>query len=223
MRLQTFIKNNANKTKREVIDLYHEGRILVNGKIIPLPTELSDDDLVTIDGIKIDSIPYVYYLYNKPIGIECTNNLEKDGNIRKHLNLDMRVYTVGRLDKNSHGLILLTNDNIFCHEIVGKHSVEKEYIVKVKEKIDQSFIDNIQKSVLIRDKLTKECSAYLIDEYNFGIILNEGMYHQIRKMVIINKNTVLDLKRIRIGALKIDDYNLNDDELIKIDNMRDII
>ena len=103
MRLQTFIKNNANKTKSEVIKLYHEGRIKVNGCILPLPTELNEYAIVTIDDEVIEAKELVYYVYNKPIGIECTNDLNKKNNIRNHLNLPFRIYTVGRLDKASHG------------------------------------------------------------------------------------------------------------------------
>jgi len=220
MRLQTYIKNNANKTKREVVDLYHEGRILVNNKIIPLPTELLESDVVTIDGEIIQNIPFVYYLYNKPIGIECTNDSNKKDNIKDHLQLKERVYTVGRLDKASRGLIILTNDNQFCHQLIGKEThVKKEYVVGTKEKIDDNFIEHIKQSVTIRNKQTKECEAYKIDEYHFGIILNEGMYHQIRKMVIFNHNSVIDLKRIKIGPISLSDYTLEEDQYIKIDHL----
>ena len=222
MRLQTFIKNNANKTKSEVIKLFHEGRIKVNGRIIPLPTELDDNDLVTIDDQIIDRQDFVYYAYNKPIGIECTNDLNKKNNIRNHLNLPMRVYTVGRLDKASHGLIFLTNSNEFCDSIIGKNSqIEKEYIVTTRDKIDDNFINNITKSVVIRNKETKECSAYLIDDYHFKIILREGMYHQIRKMVIMNGNRVIDLFRIRIGNINIFDLNIKEDELRELNSYKE--
>ena len=224
LRLQTYIKNNANKTKSEVIDLYHQGRILVNGEIVPLPTFIKDSDIVTLDGIKIEMKHFVYYLYNKPVGIECTNDLNKKNNIRNHLSIGQRVYTVGRLDKDSRGLIILTNDNMFCNSIINHDNhVEKEYVVTVKKEISEEFINNIGKSIVLRGKETKECVAKKINDYQFSIILKEGKYRQIRKMVIYNHNRVVDLYRIRIGNLSIDKYNLKEDEIIKIDNMKEML
>ena len=224
LRLQTYIKNNANKTKSEVIDLYHQGRILVNGEIIPLPTYIKDSDVVTLDGIKIEMKRFVYYLYNKPVGIECTNDLNKENNIRKHLSIKERVYTVGRLDKDSRGLIILTNDNLFCNSIINhENNIEKEYVVTVENEISEEFITNIGNSIVLRGKATKECRAKKIDDYHFSIILKEGKYRQIRKMVIYNHNRVVDLKRIRIGNLSIDKFNIKEDELIEIENMKEML
>lgn len=224
MRLQTYVKNNGNFTKSETIKLQNENRILVNGNKVNLSYNLRINDIVTIDDVEIKNIPFVYFLFNKPKGIICTNDINVKNNIKTLINSDIRIYTVGRLDKESHGLIILTNDNMFCHDILDvDNHMEKEYIVRVEKKIDQLFINNIQKSIYIKDKKIKESIAYLVDDYSFRIILKEGKYHQIREMVKYNNNKVVDLTRIRIGSLKLEDFNLKENEIIEIKNMKELI
>ena len=217
MRLQSFVKNYGNYTRSEVIKLQNDKRILVNNKYKLLSYNLLDNDIVTIDNKVIKKIPYSYYLFNKPVGIICTNDINKANNIKSYLNIEERVYPVGRLDKDSHGLIILTNDNNFCNFILS-NKIEKEYIVKVKYKITDEFINKMENGISIRNKITKKCKIIKIDDYTFNIILNEGMYRQIRRMVISCNNTVIDLERIRIGNIKV-----NNKELLKVDNLPDIM
>lgn len=218
MRLQSYVKNYGNFTKSEVIKLQNQNRILVNNEFNLLSYNLKEEDVVTIDNKVLERIPYVYYLFNKPKGIICTNDIKKDNNIKSYLNIKERVYSIGRLDKDSHGLLILTNDNNFCHYVL--ENMEKEYVVRVKNIITNEFLDGIENGVLIRGKMTKKCVIKKINDYTFSIILKEGMYHQIRKMVIANHNTVVDLERIRIGNITLDACK---GELTKIDNIKDIL
>ena len=189
-------------------------------KILAYP--LKEEDVVTVDGIILKEQELVYYLYNKPIGIICTNNPNFRDNLVQKLQIDKKIYPVGRLDKESHGLIILTNDGKFCHHILDeKHHIEKEYLVKTTNKITKLFIDKMQESFILRGKPTKKAIVKQIDEYHFTIILQEGMYHQIRKMVILSGNRVSDLLRIRIGNIKID--NLKDGEIKEVKGLPDIV
>lgn len=213
--LAKFVKETGNFTKSEVKKLINEKRILVNGKLESLAYIVQDTDYITLDNKELKRVPLVYYIYNKPKGIICSNRTDAENNLVNRLNLPYRVFSVGRLDKDSHGLLILTNDGQFAHNLLNPVShVEKEYIVKVKYPIDEIFIQNISKPIILRNKETLPCNAYLIDDYTFKIILNEGKYHQIRRLVIYNHNTVVDLYRIRIGDITLD--NLEEGKIKEI-------
>lgn len=215
MRLMSYIKSYGGYTKSQLYLLQEENRILVNGEKKNLTYIIRDGDLVTVDNKIIEKVNNIYYIYNKPIGVVCTNDLNVKGNILTTLNLKNRVFCVGRLDKDSHGLIILTNDGLFSNKIInGKNHIEKEYLVKVKDIITVDFITKMQESVVIRGRSTKKCIVNKVDDFSFKIILTEGMYRQIRKMVKINGNSVADLYRIRIGNILID--NLKEGEIIEI-------
>ena len=210
MRLHSYLKNNADLTKSELMKLFNENRILVNGEVTTLLYEVSDGDVITIDGKVISKLKKVYYIYNKPIGITCTNSTLKEGNL-KDLNLPQRVFALGRLDKDSHGLLILTNDGVLSNSLMNsdKH-VEKEYIVKVKNLITDEFINKMSSGVVIDGKLTKEAQVTKIDDFTFKIILTEGRNRQIRKMTKVCLNQVVDLERIRIGKVSLGDLNLGE-------------
>lgn len=216
MRLFNYIKNSLKITKSQFIEEYNKNHILVNDKIVNMSYIIKDGDIITYKGKKVEREDFVYYLYNKPRGLVCTNDLDNKDSYLKTISLEKRVFCVGRLDKDSSGLIILTNDGEYTNQLLNPLThVEKEYIVRVKEKIDQDFIEKIQKPVILKGKLTKENKSYLIDEYTFGIILTEGKYHQIRKSVKIAGNYVTELKRIRIGKYKIE--YVKEGEVIKIE------
>lgn len=208
------LKERGNYTKSEVKKLINENRVHVNKKIQPLSYIINDDDIITVDEKVLEKVEKVYYLYNKPRGIICTNNLNIKDNIIDKLNLKQRVFCVGRLDKETSGLIILTNDGKFSDSLMNpKAHVEKEYIVTVMYPITESFINNLQKPIILRGQLTTPAHVKQIDEYTFNITISEGKYHQIRRLVIYNKNTVVSLKRIRIGKYKLSD--LKDNQLIQ--------
>lgn len=212
------LKERGNYTKSQIKQLIKENKVLVNEKIQPLSYIVLEDDIITVDGKQLKKVPYVYYLYHKPKGVVCTNNVNIKGNIVEKLNLPFRVFCVGRLDKDTSGLIILTNDGVFSNSIINSNNdIEKEYIVKVKYPITLEFLENLKKPINLRGKVTKPAIVSKIDEYTFSIIITEGKYHQIRRLVIYNQNTVLELKRIRIDIYLLND--LEENSILEIKNL----
>ena len=207
MRLYTFLKDEFNLTKSEVTIFFTSHKVLVNDKECELTTKINELSSIKIDDkvYKIKDKDYIYIALNKPRGYECTNDKKNTSSILNLIDIDLRVFCVGRLDKDSEGLIILTNDGAFSNQVLSpNHHVEKEYIVSTKEKIDNAFIENISRPQKVLNKITKPCKAYLIDDYTFKIILTEGINRQIRRMTKNLGHTVISLKRIRFGNLKLD-------------------
>ncbi len=215
MRLFNYVKIYYSITKEKLNELYNNNLILVNGKNEKLTYKLKDTDIVTCENKIIEKFPFSYYLYNKPRGILSMIS-DKPESYMNNINVDTKLMVSGRLDKDSEGLLILTNDPEFINEISGDKSLyDKEYIVKLKYEISSSFIERMNGEFEFRNKKTKPIKLNIIDNYNFKIILNEGMYHQIRKMVIESGNRVDSLKRIRIGKYELG--NLKPGEIKKID------
>ena len=216
MRLLNYVKIYSNKTKHELMILDKENRILVNDKLEKLTYKLNEDDIVTIDGKIITKFPFSYYLYNKPKGILSMISDKPESYINQ-INVENKLMVAGRLDKDSHGLMILTNDPEFINNIMGNDSsIDKEYIVTLYNPITDDFINKMNDDIIIRNRLLKKVNIHIIDEYRFKIILSEGIYHQIRKMVIYSGNRVKDLNRIRIGDYELKDLKENEIKEFKI-------
>lgn len=214
MRLYAYLKNNADLIKSDLKLYNNQKRIKVNNEFKNLSYELKTNDIVTIDDQIIEDVPFVYYVYNKPVGVICTNNENVQNNIKTITKIKERVYCVGRLDKDSHGLIILTNDNSFCNYVLTSNQVEKEYIVKVHFPITTQFMAGMNIGIIIRNRQSKPCVIHQIDDYSFSIILKEGMNRQIRRMVKSCENKVVDLERIRIGNICLNNLKK---QIMKID------
>lgn len=219
MRLYNFLKNKYNLSKSELNNFYNNHTILLDDTKATL-LSIIDTKVLKIDNQIIDTnIELVYYMYNKPIGVECTNNTNIDNNIKSIVNIKERVFPIGRLDKDSRGLIILTNDQAICNEVLNKDNhIEKEYIVKVDKIITEEFITNMSRGVSILNRITKPCIVKRIDDYTFDIILKEGLNRQIRRMCKALNYTVIDLQRIRFGSLVLD-IDENCKKLIKLENI----
>lgn len=205
MRLYNLLKNSLGLTRLELTEYMNKHKVTVNNIIVPLSTIINPNDIISIDGNKIEMIQFHYYLYYKPRGILSTIS-NKDTSYINQINIPFKVTPAGRLDKESEGLMVLSNDGNFLNKITGdKNEHEKEYIVKVSKSITIDFLNDMGKSYLMDGKMTKPAKVKKIDDYTFSIILFEGLYHQIRRLVQICNNNVVELKRIRIS-----DYYLND-------------
>ena len=147
----------------------------------------------------------IYIALNKPVGITCTTEKSVKGNIVDFINHDKRIFPIGRLDKDSQGLIFLTNDGDIVNKILrAGNNHEKEYIVTVDKRITTNFINKMSNDVPILDTVTKKCKVRKINDYKFNIILTQGLNRQIRRMCSYFNYNVIKLERIRIMNVKLD-------------------
>jgi len=213
IRINKFLSSLGTYSRRQVDKLIEEKRIRVNKKYAKLGIRVSTNDEITIDGelilIKSKKKKPVYLILNKPIGIECTTNLNVNNNIIDFLGYPKRIFPVGRLDKDSEGIIFLTNDGDIVNKILrSENNNEKEYEVRVNKKINSNFLNQMSSGVKIKNVTTKPCKIEKINNYTFKIILTQGLNRQIRKMCRHFNYKVKNLKRTRIinislGSLKI--------------------
>ena len=208
-------------SRRKADDFISDGRVYINGKPALLGSKVNIDDEISVDGevIQYKDKKKVYIAFNKPVGIECTGNHKVKDNIIDFINHKERLFTIGRIDKQSEGLILLTNDGDIVNNVLrAENKKEKEYIVTVNKKITTEFIDKMRKGVRIMGKMTRKCFVKKIHENRFKIILTQGMNRQIRRMCEVLGYRVTKLKRVRIMDIHLDtkvgEYrNLNNDEI----------
>ena len=206
-RLNKFIGETGFCSRREADKLIEDGRVTINGTVPELGTKVGPDDEVRIDGklIREKNEKMVYLAFNKPVGIECTTNLEVQGNIVDFINYPKRIFPIGRLDKASEGLIFMTNDGDIVNKILrARNNHEKEYTVTVDRPITDRFIERMGNGVPILDTITRKCKVEQISKYNFKIILTQGLNRQIRRMCEYLGYEVTALKRIRIINISLD-------------------
>ena len=185
-RLNKYLSEVGYCSRRAADKLIAEGRITINGEVPEMGTKVAPSDQVHVDGKLITNTKtaFVYLAFNKPIGIVCTTDtqVEKD-NIIDFINYPKRIFPIGRLDKPSEGLILLTDDGDIVNKILrASNNHEKEYIVTVDKPISQTFIERMSNGIPILDRITKKCKVEKLSSYQFKIILTQGLNRQIRRM-----------------------------------------
>ena len=207
MRLNKYLSEAGVCSRRAADKLIEEGRVTVDGVIAGLGTKVLDNSKVLLDGktVKAES-KKVVIAYNKPVGIECTSDRSNKDNIIDAVGYPERVYTIGRLDKNSCGLILLTNDGELAFRIskAGERH-QKEYNVVIDRPLDDDFIKKMEAGVEILGKKTAPVRIYPKSEKSFNIVLIQGMNRQIRRMCEECGAKVRHLKRVRIMGLRLGD------------------
>jgi 23S rRNA pseudouridine2604 synthase len=212
-------------SRRDADKALVNGDITINGNVASLGDQVNEGDVVTYKGNVVEDKPdFVLIAYNKPVGVVCSTK-EKD-NIIDAINYPVRIYPIGRLDKDSEGLILLTNQGEF-HNLIShaRYEHEIEYEVIVDKTITSDFIENMRSGVRILDKVTKPCKVKKTSKNSFNIILTEGINRQIRRMCDALGYRVRSLKRVRVmnitlGDLKPGEYkDIKGDELEKLKSM----
>lgn len=206
-RLNKFISETGYCSRREADKLIEQGLVMLNGEVADLGTKVSNADEIRIDGklIRENKRKHLYLAFNKPVGIECTTNLDVPNNIVDYINYPERIFPIGRLDKASEGLIFMTNDGDIVNKILrARNNHEKEYIVTVNRPITDRFIEKMGNGVPILDTITKECKVEQISKYVFRIILTQGLNRQIRRMTEYLGYDVTALKRTRIINISLD-------------------
>ena len=201
-RLNKFLSEAGYCSRRAADKLIEEGRVTVNGKHPEMGTKVSSSDEIAVDGTIISKRKkaHVYIAFNKPVGIVCTTDtrVEKN-NIIDFISYPSRIFPIGRLDKDSEGLILLTDDGDIVNKILrSSNNHEKEYIVTVDKPISQTFIERMSKGVPILDTTTKPCKVQKLSRNSFKIILTQGLNRQIRRMCEYLGYEVESLQRVRI-------------------------
>ena len=232
MRLNKFLASIGVCSRREADKAIEAGRVMINGQVVELGATLGDEDLVSFDGRYIgmgkdvEKIKPIIIAFNKPEGLVCTTS-DNDGamNVVDYIGMKERIYPVGRLDKDSSGLLLLTNQGSLTNSLLRAANYhEKEYIVKVNKDIDDAFINKMANGIYLYELKTKtrKCKVKKLNKNTFSIVLTQGLNRQIRRMCLACGMKVQKLNRVRIVNIKLDglalgDYrNLSDEEVKKL-------
>lgn len=225
IRLNKYISDSGHCSRREADKLIDSNRVKVNGRRAELGTRVEVGDVVTVDGQEIlgtdpGKSDRVYIAYNKPVGITCTTERSVKGNIVDAINHDQRIFPIGRLDKPSEGLILLTSDGDIVNKILrAENAHEKEYLVTVNKSIGHDFAGKMSRGIPILDTVTRPCKVSVVGRSIFKITLTQGLNRQIRRMCEYLGYEVTQLVRLRImnvelGRLKPGQWrNLSQPEL----------
>lgn len=206
-RLNKYLSEVGYCSRREADKLIDEGRVTVNGVVPEMGTKVTEDDEICVNGQLIvnKQEENIYLAFYKPVGIECTTNTTVRDNIVDYINYPTRIFPIGRLDKDSEGLILMTNDGDIVNKILRqKNNHEKEYIVTVNKPLTDRFIQRMGAGVPILDTVTKKCRVEAISKTVFRIFLTQGLNRQIRRMCEYFDYDVVALKRIRIINISLD-------------------
>ena len=198
MRINKYLASQKISTRRGADELIKEKKIFINGKLAVLGSQVDEGDKVEVKGVKPKE--YLYYTYNKPIGIETASPREG-------------LFPLGRLDKASHGLLILTNDGRITDQLLNpKYFHEKEYVVRTSNQLRSSFKKKMESGVNIEGQenyVTKPCKVKILNDFTFRITLTEGKKHQIRRMCSALFQEVADLKRERIMNIKLGNLQPN--------------
>lgn len=232
MRLNKFLASIGVCSRREADKAIEAGRVMINGQVVELGATVGYEDLVSFDGRYIgmgkdvEKIKPIIIAFNKPEGLVCTTS-DNDGamNVVDYIGMKERIYPVGRLDKDSSGLLLLTNQGSLTNSLLRAANYhEKEYIVKVNKDIDDAFINKMANGIYLYELKTKtrKCKVKKLNKNTFSIVLTQGLNRQIRRMCLACGMKVQKLNRVRIVNIKLDglalgDYrNLSDEEVKKL-------
>src|SRR5882762_5731186 len=200
LRLNKYISESGVCSRREADKWIEAGRVTCNGQPAVLGTQVADGDEVRIDGVFVGvKKKQIYIALNKPVGIICTTETHVEDNIIEHIGYPERIFPIGRLDRDSEGLILLTNNGDIVNEILrSENNHEKEYIVTVDRPITDLSLKMMASGVKIMGELTKPCRVSRIDRETFRMILTQGLNRQIRRMCSALGYKAQRLQRVRI-------------------------
>lgn len=208
MRLNKYISDSGRASRREADKMIESGRVKINGKKAKIGDQVNPGDKVMVDGALIEVVDSdqakVYIALNKPVGITSTTEKNVKDNIVDFMNYPSKIFHIGRLDKDSEGLILMTDDGDIVNEILrveNKH--EKEYVVSVDKPITDEFVEKMSKGVRILGTKTLPCKVKQLSSHEFNIILMQGLNRQIRRMCETLGYNVTSLKRLRIMNIEL--------------------
>lgn len=207
-RINKYLSEIGYCSRRAADKLVESGKVTINDKPAENGAQVTPGDKVCVAGKPVGKPPkkFIYLAFHKPIGIVCTTDQKREKhNIIDYINYPKRIFPIGRLDKPSEGLILMTNDGDIVNKILrARNNHEKEYIVSVNKPITPEFVRRMREGIPILDTITRKCEVERIDTYTFRIILTQGLNRQIRRMCEYLGYEVMKLKRIRIMNIHLD-------------------
>jgi len=212
VRINKYLSNVGFCSRRQADKLIQEGKVYIDGNLALVGSKVYEGQSVVCDGQVIKKQDdFVLIAFNKPRGVVCTTSKKDKDNIVDYIGYDKRIYPIGRLDKQSEGLILLTNNGDIVNGILkARNHHEKEYIVTVNKKIDDDFIKAMSKGVPLEElnTVTRPCKVEKIKDNVFRIVLTQGLNRQIRRMCDYFNVRVVKLKRVRIMNIKLGNLKL---------------
>lgn len=228
MRIDKFLSNNSVYSRSQINKLIKENRITINNQIVKIGSiNINENiDIIKINNETIKQIGLIYIALNKPENYLCTNKItEKNPSIISLLKnfLEYDLHIIGRLDKNTTGLVILTNDGQFTHFLKKPdNNIEKEYEVVLNDELTLDKINKLNKPIIMDGKLLKEIIFLNLNFNKVNVVIKEGKYHQIKRLFRLVGLEVIKLNRIRINNLKLDNLNIEIGKYIKVEK-RDII
>ena len=220
IRINKFLSEAGYCSRRKADELIGAGKVTIDGQVAAMGDKVSDGQIVMVGKKRIvREEPFVMIALNKPKGIVCTTSDKEKDNVVRFLNFPQRIYPIGRLDKDSEGLLLMTNQGDIADALMrARNYHEKEYIVRVTKPVTKDFIKGMRGGVPILDTVTRQCKVRYVDKHTFEIVLTQGLNRQIRRMCEYFGYRVVALKRTRImniqlGSLKTGQWRyLTEDE-----------
>ena len=223
MRINKLLSNYGICSRKDANGIIEAGRVIVNGEVSFPGQWVEEYDDIILDGEKLKAKDKIYIALNKPTGITCTAAGEVKDNIIEYLGLKDYIFPVGRLDKPSQGLILITNDGELANRILeSDNHHEKEYVVTVDKNFDEKFLEDMSKGVDIGETITRPCIVSKISEDTFRIILTQGLNKQIRRMSKGFGYNVVKLERIRIMNIKLEGIEYGGWRVLSIDEVEEL-
>ena len=225
MRLNKYISETGVCSRRQADQWIEQGRVTINGAAATLGAQVHEGDLVEVDGRALQpQAASVYIALNKPVGITCTTERHVEGNIIDYLGHPQRIFPIGRLDKDSEGLILLTNNGDIVNELLRvENRHEKEYIVTVDRPITEEFLQGMARGVPMLGVVTQPCRVRKIGQLSFAIILTQGLNRQIRRMCATFDYQVRRLQRVRIVNIDLRGIKVGQWRELSIEELRSLL
>lgn len=204
-RINKYIAESGLCSRRAAENYIRDGGVTINGKVAKLGAKVKTGDIVKVNGKLIrPSANKIYIAFNKPIGVITTTNQDYANNVMEYINIKERVFPIGRLDVESSGLLLLTNDGDLSNSISkGEGKYEKEYIVTVDKTVNGQFLKKLSEGIILDGYRTLPAKATQLGSKSFSLVILEGKNRQIRRMCEYFKYNVVKLERIRIGKIKL--------------------
>lgn len=218
VRLAKFIAHAGVCSRKQASRLIDQGEVTVNGRAANHIDHVDEHDDVIVLGEKIlAKAPLTYFAYHKPVGIDCKLNADDPTSLIHSLPKTTRVYPIGRLDKDSRGLLILTNDGEFCNQLIHPdYHQPKRYLVTVNKPLDSDFCKKMASGVPVDKQISLPCTVTQVNETQFCIVLKQGLNRQIRKMARFCGYKVIDLYRTDIAKLSLTTLNLPEGQIVSI-------